>query len=459
MPENYVLLERTELNASAASVTFANIPQTGYTDLKIVVSGRTNRSLEVDGLNISFNTGGTYSGRRVFGAGSGTPGSDTTYAGMPFMAAATATTNVYGNAEIYITNYRNSNSKIFSIDGAGENNATTTYMGLGAGLWSGTAAITSITIAPETGTAILSGSTFSLYGIAEVGTTPAIAPKASGGNVIATDGTYWYHAFLASGTFTPALALSCDVLIVGGGGGGAGQGAGAGAGGYRSLTQSLSAIEYPVTVGAGGAGGAADTSGSGKPGTKGSDSTFNSNTSTGGGLGSNNFSTASLGSGGSGGGAGLLDSTNSIGAGNTPSTSPSQGNNAGTTSSANRAAGGGGGAGAVGGNGNSSSAGAGGAGSNAHSSWASATGTGVSGYFAGGGGGGSDDNGYTAAGGAGGAGGGGAGRRGNSTAGGAGTISTGSGGGGSGNTSGNANVAAGGAGGSGIIIIRYPITA
>ncbi len=35
MPNNYVLLERTELAASAASVTFANIPQTGYTDLKI----------------------------------------------------------------------------------------------------------------------------------------------------------------------------------------------------------------------------------------------------------------------------------------------------------------------------------------------------------------------------------------------------------------------------------------
>jgi hypothetical protein len=33
-------LERIELNATAASVTFANIPQTGYTDLKVVVSAR-----------------------------------------------------------------------------------------------------------------------------------------------------------------------------------------------------------------------------------------------------------------------------------------------------------------------------------------------------------------------------------------------------------------------------------
>ncbi len=38
MPANYVLLERIELNASAASITFSNIPQSGYTDLKLIVS-------------------------------------------------------------------------------------------------------------------------------------------------------------------------------------------------------------------------------------------------------------------------------------------------------------------------------------------------------------------------------------------------------------------------------------
>jgi len=38
MPNNYVLLDRIELNADAASVTFDNIPQSGYTDLKLVVS-------------------------------------------------------------------------------------------------------------------------------------------------------------------------------------------------------------------------------------------------------------------------------------------------------------------------------------------------------------------------------------------------------------------------------------
>jgi hypothetical protein len=458
MPNNYVLLDRIELNANAASVVFDNIPQTGYTDLKLVVSGRTNRALEVDGLTISFNTGGTYTGRRLFGAGSGTPGSDTSNNGFPFMNAANSTANTFGNAEIYIPNYRSSNAKSFSVDGVGENNATTTYMGLGAGLWSGTAAITQVTITSEASATILANSTFSLYGLAQVGTTPAIAPKADGGNVIGTDGTYWYHAFLSNGTFTPQVALSADVLVIAGGGGGAGQGGGGGAGGYRNPTQSLSVTSYPVVVGAGGTGGPAGTTGGGNLGTKGIDSSFNSVTSTGGGLGSPNFSTAALGSGGSGGGPGLNDATGSVGAGNTPATSPSQGNNSGTTNAVSRATGGGGGAGAVGGNGNSSSAGAGGAGLNTLSAWATATSTGVSGFYAGGGGGGSDNgSGFNASGGAGGAGGGGAGVRGNGSAGGNGVTNTGSGGGGSGNTSGNVNTAAGGNGGSGIVIIRYSV--
>jgi hypothetical protein len=69
-------------------------------------------------------------------------------------------------------------------------------------------------------TAFVQYSTFYLYGVAKLGTTPAIVPYATGGDTIMTDGTYWYHAFTSSGTFTPAKGLSCDVLVVAGGGGG-----------------------------------------------------------------------------------------------------------------------------------------------------------------------------------------------------------------------------------------------
>jgi hypothetical protein len=40
MTENYVLLETIELTQSAASVTFDNIPQTGYTDLVLKMSNK-----------------------------------------------------------------------------------------------------------------------------------------------------------------------------------------------------------------------------------------------------------------------------------------------------------------------------------------------------------------------------------------------------------------------------------
>jgi hypothetical protein len=154
-------------SGGTANIDFTSIPS-AYTDLVLKISARTNRSLEVDGITVRFNndlTSGNYSGRRLYGAGSGTGSSDTTYAGMPFMNAATATTSSFGNAEIYIPNYAGSTTKSFSVDGVGENNAVTTYRGFGAGLWSGTAAINQITIYPEAGTLILEHSTATLYGI------------------------------------------------------------------------------------------------------------------------------------------------------------------------------------------------------------------------------------------------------------------------------------------------------
>ena len=442
MPTNtYVALDTQTLTSTAATVIFSSIPQ-GYTDL-VLISRPLVTSSAYD-LVVRFNgdTASNYSNTILSGTGSSAISAKLSNQTIMYLDYYGVIDTTQTNRIINIMNYSNSTTYKTVLSRANNAGSGTDAI---VGLWRNTAAITSLVLIAQTGGTFAAGSTFSLYGIA----SEVWAAKATGGT-ITNDVQYTYHTFTSSGTFTPTQSLTCDYLIIAGGGGGAGQGGGGGAGGYRNITgSSLSATGYAVTVGGGGAGGAADTSGSGNAGTKGSDSVFNSFTSTGGGLGSNNYATATLGSGGSGGGAGLLDGTNSTGAGNTPSTSPSQGSNGGSGTAGNFAAG------AVGGNGSSSAAGAGGAGSNSLSTWATVTNTGVSGFYAGGGGGGSDDNGYPAAGGAGGSGGGGAGRRGNATAGGAGTANTGSGGGGSGNTSGNVNVAAGGAGGSGIVIIRY----
>ena len=252
--------------------------------------------------------------------------------------------------------------------------------------------------------------------------------------VDATQGWIAYNAANETATALGQLPIIGDYLVVAGGGsGGAGYGPGGGAGGYREGNFSLViGQEYAVTVGIGGTINYAN----------GSDSVFSSITSTGGGGGRED--------GGSGGGGRYSDGI--PGNGNTPSTSPSQGNNGGTGALSGRyGTGGGGGAGGVGGAGSTASP-AGGVGGVGKASDIKVRGTSV--YYAGGGGGGewsgNSSSGINAAGGLGGGGIGAAKGYGN---GGNGAANTGGGGGGS-SDSGSIQ----GNGGSGVVILRYPNT-
>ena len=436
MPNNYVLLERTELAASAASVTFANIPQTGYTDLKIVTSGRTDAATDFVSIALSFNgSSANFTNRLLQSDGSSAiSASLTNYGGA--IGGTSTTASTFSNVEMYIPNYTSANNKSFSVDSVVENNATAARTSLAAGLWSNTAAITSITLTSGSGN-FVANSTFSLYGLAALGTTPAIAPKASGGNRIDNDGTYWYHTFTSSGTFTPQTGLSCDVLVVAGGGsGGSSYGGGGGAGGViyfasQSLTNGTSSA---ITIGAGGAGMVGGT----QRGNNGTNSTFASLTAAVGGGGGGGRAGADAGAAGGSGGGG---SRNTAGGGASTQTGTGAtafyGNAGGGIGSADQCAGGGG-AGAAGTSTGGTTGGNGGNGTTAFSSWGLATTTGqnVSGtvYYAGGG-------------------------AGNGT-GGAGVA--GYGGGSLPSVNATANTGGGGAdsnsnGGSGIIIVRYPI--
>jgi hypothetical protein len=448
MPNTYTLLEQVTVGATgASSVTFNSIPQTGYTDLVIKVSARATAGGNFASLLIAPNGATTnYTLRWLGDAGGGAVSYTQAAFGanhLFYIPASGATANTFGNGEITIPNYTSSSFKSVSADGANENNTAAIYQGISAGLWSSTAPISSLTF--TTGGSFVQHTTFSLYGVSALGVTPTKAPKATGGSIIQTDGTYWYHAFLSSGTFTPATSLSCDVLVVaGGGGGGANGGGGGGAGGLRGLTaQSLaSSTAYTVTIGGGGPGNTNNGAG-----TSGSVSSLIggaiSISGTGGGGGGGGGSANGL-SGGSGGGA---HRANTAGTGNAGSYSPVEGFAGGVgLASGSSNGGGGGGAGAVGSNATGTDTGGnGGTGSTAYSSWASTTGTGVSGNYAGGGAGGGGGTGGTATAGGGAGGNGGA----NGTAG---TSNTGGGGGGSGNYPGTTS---GGAGGSGIVIIRY----
>jgi hypothetical protein len=438
------------------AIEFTNIPQT-YTDLLVKFSLRSARAgTWRDGMKISFNgSTSNFSYRMLEVTGGGTPGSYSASDGMVGnIPAATATASTFGSFELYVPNYTSSTNKSYSGDSTQPNNdGTNQTLNMVAGLWSNTAAITSLKITADNGN-LVQYSTATLYGISR--TTAQI--KATGGMVYEDD-SYVYHLFLSSGTFTPTQNLSCDYVVVAGGGGGAAGGSGAGGfktsigGSPLSLTANSS---NTVTIGAGGTGATVSYNGSSGR-TAGSNSVFASITATGGGPGggysgevSGGGTIAALG-GGSGGGASYSSGTSGYGLGTS-----GEGNNGGQDGfdGTPYSAAGGGGAGAVGQNNQSSSvAGNGGAGTYNAITNAVKVGelSGGNYYLAGGGGGGIYGGAGSGTAGTGGLGGGGAGSNG-ATATTTGVNGTANTGGGCGGSSYNA---AGRQGGSGVVIVRY----
>lgn len=444
---NHVLLQRITLTDVASSVTFSGIPQTGYTDLKIVMSVRCDVASVAGYIVAAFNgSTSNFTCKGLYGNGSSAASFSSPGNFVGELVGNNATASTFSNLEMYIPNYAGSANKSYSVDSVAENNGTYAQATLSAGLWSVTTAISSMTFSANSAN-LAAGSSFSLYGIADVNTTPKSAPKADGGDIIKTDGTYWYHAFLSSGSFKPQVNLTADILVIaGGGGGGSGNNSGGGgAGGLLGFTsQALASTStYTCTVGAGGATGTPN-------GVNGSDSQFGSLTLVkGGGYGGGdtNGVTPQIGNtGGSGGGS----SYNYTSSGGSAISGQGYAGGAGQGAIAPDYLGGGGGGSAEAGN--TDGLGYGGDGVSTYSSWglATATGQNISGtvYYAGGGGGAGQASTTPRPGGDGGGGNG----AGSSVAT-AGAAATGGGGGGSGNSAGNA----GKPGGSGIIIVRYAV--
>jgi hypothetical protein len=160
MANTYELIEAKTLGSSAASVTFSAIPGT-YTDLKVVLSTRNSASTSGNFSNYLFNST-TPTGRIVYGNGASAASDSSQYAHID--TGNNATANTFANSELYIPNYASANNKSFSVDGVSENNAATGFNVLSAGIASTTAAITSLTFSPQSGS-FVQYCTFYLYGI------------------------------------------------------------------------------------------------------------------------------------------------------------------------------------------------------------------------------------------------------------------------------------------------------
>lgn len=155
-------------SGGAATIDFSSIPST-YTDLCLKVSSRDNRTPSaVDGVYINFNGVTTnQSNKELYGDGSSAYVGAGSRMTMGVTSTAGATANTFGNFDFYILNYAGSTNKSASAEAVSENNATLAYASMSANLWSNSAAINAISIAPVNGTLFVQYSTATLYGISK----------------------------------------------------------------------------------------------------------------------------------------------------------------------------------------------------------------------------------------------------------------------------------------------------
>lgn len=166
MPNTFELIASSTVGAGgASSIDFTSIPST-YTDLVVKVCARTNYAGVNDALNIKLNnSSANFTFIQLYGNGASAASNSGAANVGPNSAGNTATSNTFGNGEIYIPNYAGSTNKSLSIDGVGETNGTTAFMGFAADLWSQTAAINQVTLVSSNSATILQYSTAYLYGV------------------------------------------------------------------------------------------------------------------------------------------------------------------------------------------------------------------------------------------------------------------------------------------------------
>lgn len=167
---SYDALATLTLTSTASSVVFAGIP-TGYVNLELRITAKSNRATYVDDLGIRFNDVSTssYSGHRLYGFGSGTPSSDgggsQTQMNIGQIAGGTVNQSLgMGAALIEINNYASTNYfktiRVYSgYDDNGQGGiqyASGNYQSLNP--------VTTITLLPLIGTTFSAESSFELYG-------------------------------------------------------------------------------------------------------------------------------------------------------------------------------------------------------------------------------------------------------------------------------------------------------
>ena len=155
----------------ASSISFTSIPST-FQHLQIRFLARTARANQEDNVQLTFNSdsGNNYAAHVLYGdgatAGSFSDGSSITFNTRSVVAAASATSGVFGVGVVDILDYASTskNKTVRSLNGYDNNGAG--QVRLSSGLWmNNTTAINSITIVSANAANLSQYSQFALYGI------------------------------------------------------------------------------------------------------------------------------------------------------------------------------------------------------------------------------------------------------------------------------------------------------
>ena len=161
MTVTYEKIATTTLGSTVASTTFTSISGS-YTDLVLVCNYGVSVSNRNSYIQFNSDTGTNYSMTQMLG--NGTTATSIRYSNLNqvFLTDSAMSTSNDGNAcLVNIQNYSNTTTyKTFLI----RQNRANSYVETTVGMWRNTGAITSILIS-SSGANLLSGSTFTLYGI------------------------------------------------------------------------------------------------------------------------------------------------------------------------------------------------------------------------------------------------------------------------------------------------------
>lgn len=151
-------------SGGTSTITFDNIPQT-YTDLAIYYSCRSSDSgTRWNNMRLSFNGSASNGSWRYLAQYNNSMASGTGGQIEVWINFGGSESGTFSNSLVYVHNYTGSTNKNIRIDTSADGNAQDQVLGWVAGLWSNSAAITSITVTPSSGN-FVEFSKAILYGI------------------------------------------------------------------------------------------------------------------------------------------------------------------------------------------------------------------------------------------------------------------------------------------------------